>query len=480
MNTKWFLTGVLIVAAASAATFADPFIVMATDHCMACNDSATGPDNSRSETISDVRNFYAIDEAGVVTTRRRIAFYSYTLPELQVGERFVNCYLTLNVHKGDSDKHVWVYAVREAYDNIALDGKHWNTLPGLKRNPTAPVGAEIREDSLNHSEITPMLLSFVRPATLDAWESTATSIGLDEILNADEDGNVLLMFVTYDAPNCEICSPTNSAAFSTDPLLKGILLRGDIEKGTHAYAPVPFTGSYADTSLAQVSWTNPEPNLPSGTITCDVYFGDTEPNLAKAGYDLTPLATGTSATSAALPTLQKDKTYYWVVDVHDTTGGLTQGFAWTFNTLNQMPSVPNGYAGAWLPDHLSANLTLNVTDPDNYPDPLTYFWEQYSAPTGVTIDINPNVTASTSVTLPAQTGEYVFKLTASDGAAQGVGYVQVFVRNDACAAARAIPSYSAPTDFNSDCLTNLADLATIAANWLKCHPYMGQIDATCN
>jgi hypothetical protein len=131
MKTKPFYFAAIVLLTTAAVVCAESFIIQATDHCMACNDAQIGPDGTRRSTISDVRNYQDAS-----TTRRRIAFYSYDISTIkQPGKVFANSYLTLNVDKGTSGKTLYVYAVKEEYDNIVLNGKTWNTLPGLVQIP---------------------------------------------------------------------------------------------------------------------------------------------------------------------------------------------------------------------------------------------------------------------------------------------------------------------------------------------------------
>ncbi len=325
------------------------------------------------------------------------------------------------------------------------------------------------------TELSPLLMSFPRPA-LDLWEPTPISALLDDVLNSDTDNNILLLFVTYDAQNSdfEIRSPSHGDSFSTDPLLKGILLRGVIEVPSRATSPMPANNVNVGIGLSQLSWTNPEPNEVGGIITCDVYLGTNEPNLVRPGYNLNTLVTGTSAESVAIPagTIQRNTTYYWIVDVHDTTRGKTQGFVWTFNTNNNPPQVTvGGTQYLWLnnagdPASASAILSGSATD-DGYPTPFTLLWEQVSGPATVTID--PSNVAQTTVVLPA-TGDYQFRLTANDTDLQGTGLTQIYVRANPCLAAQVKPGYTViPGDFNNDCVVDMTDFADIAKNWLECN-----------
>ena len=205
-----------------------------------------------------------------------------------------------------------------------------------------------------------------------------------------------------------------------------------------------------------------------------MYLGTNEPNLARPGYNLNTLVTGTSAESVAIPagTIQRNTTYYWIVDVHDTTRGKTQGFVWTFNTNNNPPQVTvGGTQYLWLnnagdPASASAILSGSATD-DGYPAPFTLLWEQVSGPATVTID--PSNVAQTTVVLPA-TGDYQFRLTANDTDLQGTGLTQIYVRANPCLAAQVKPGYTViPGDFNNDCVVDMTDFADIAKNWLECN-----------
>ena len=95
--------------------------------------------------------------------------------------------------------------------------------------------------------------------------------------------------------------------------------------------PVPFDGATVSTSLSTLSWTNPEPNEPGGTVTCDVYLGTTEPNEFLPDYGLDVLVEkGLTENYVTIPsdTLQNQQLYYWVVDCH--VPSLLPGLTWTF------------------------------------------------------------------------------------------------------------------------------------------------------
>ncbi|MCE5185234.1 MAG: hypothetical protein LLF76_03815 [Planctomycetaceae bacterium] len=104
-----------------------------------------------------------------------------------------------------------------------------------------------------------------------------------------------------------------------------------------ARSAVPASASSVLPTLNTLSWTNTEPNSPDGTITCDVYFGNTEPNLNKPGYNLTQIASGIAANSVAIPAGMlplSESRYYWVVDTYDsstTPNYLGTGALWHFD-----------------------------------------------------------------------------------------------------------------------------------------------------
>ncbi len=450
------------------------FALQAADHCMVCNDAQIGPNGTRRTTISDIRNYQDAS-----TTRRRIAYYRYNIGSLkEPGKGFANCYLTVNVDKGTSGKRCYVYALQEEVDDITLNGGTWNTMPGVVNTPPPPVGTEITLSTLDWADITPLVYSFLRPA-LATWISFGPSVALDEVLNSDTDGSIVLMFVSHDPQNAdfEICSPSHSR---TEPVtgLKGILLRGEIRPLTWATKPQPMINTSQSTRLAQLSWTNPAPSQEGAIVTCDVFFGTTEPNLPDPDYGLTPLATGISGNSVDLPSglLQVNTTYYWVVDVHDSAAGTTRGYVWTFNTNNMIPMVEmeKPFQYLWLGntgDPASATVVINttVTD-DNFPQPYTLLWEQLSGP--VSVPIVPNNVEDITLVLP-QTGTYVFKLSADDGSVVGSASTQIYVGATPCDAAKAKPTYvRIPADINSDCFVDMSDLTEFVSHWLECNNSM--------
>jgi hypothetical protein len=451
------------------------FALQAADFCTVANDSKNGPGSSIRSSIMDVKNY---NDGSA--QRRRVSYCRYNIADLkEAGKVFANSYLMLNVDKGNlyNTSHIYVYGIKEEYDDFTLQGTTWNTAPGVDNTPVPPLNSAITYDTLDHEDISPLLAAFTVP-TLDVWQSTAKYPALDEFLNADTDGSVVLMFITYDPESCgfEICSPSHSRA-EPETNLKGIILRGNVAAPTWATQPNPPLNTSQSTRLAQLSWTNPEPSEEGATITCDVFIGTTEPNLLAPDYELMTLATGISGNSVVIPSglLQVNTTYYWIVDVHDSAAGTTRGFVWTFNTNNMIPSVvmdaPFQYL--WLgnagdPETATAVLNATVTD-DNFPQPYTLLWEQISGPA---VSIDPNDVEDITLVLP-QTGTYIFKLSADDGSVVGSSNVQIIVETTPCDAAKAKPTYvQMPADINNDCFVDLSDLGEFALQWLECNASM--------
>jgi len=147
------------------------------------------------------------------------------------------------------------------------------------------------------------------------------------------------------------------------------------------------------------------------------------------------------------------------------------------------PNAPDVDAGGdwvtWSGRPVTLDATVVNNDPGNPPADLTYAW---------TVDddslANPELTiiltgadredVMVKITKTAPTGDatVVTMTLAANNAGSGLDDVRDTVRikvyDDACHAAidRALARIDS-TDFNADCVTNLADFAVMAANWLS-------------
>lgn len=463
------------------------FAVTGFQQLTACNDSDKGPTSHYTTSVYHVRNYN--DGSN---TRRRAGFQKYDISDLkQEGKKFANCYLNWDFKKRSSGKSVYVYAITEAQDDFDLSASsaYWASVPGVKND--WPRGAEITIDTLDRPDLSPLLLSYEPPST-ETWLSTPTSAALDEVMNADTDGTIMLMFISYDAESSSFDIEPYSISGNTEPEtgLKGIIIRGNVMTPTWATVPVPDINTSQSTSLAQLSWTNP-PAV--GNLTSEVWIGQGDPNVpVGSGDGFYKLPDGdTSDNTVSLAgsgyTLTSNQEYNWVVNLTDDgTGVTTQGYTWTFNTNNVYPTVTmeKDYQYLWLNnngDPGSATAVINATadDPDNFPNPtLDLLWEQVSGPATVMID--PNDIEDITLTLPA-TGTYVFQLSANDGDLTGIGLTQIFVGATPCLAAQANPDYEQmAADIVEDCYVDLSDLSALASSWLECNSTLLDIGGSCN
>jgi hypothetical protein len=255
--------------------------------------------------------------------------------------------------------------------------------------------------------------------------------------------------------------------------------------------PVPFDGALVPTTLDMIRWTNPEPNEPSGTIYCTVYFTDYYPEYGlevidpNTGYVKDPnfliyaepilvdqpLNTLDLSLATTLP-LTYGKDYFWRVDVRDDSNpeqGVVVGPVWKFTASNTPPLVDAGQTVyTWLVDgSVVVQMTPIVTD-DGRPNPpgaYTVLWEEVHDDPAVTID-NPT-SETTAVTITA-VGSYVLKLTVDDSELSVSDTVTINVYNDACDAAKGVPGYTPlAADFDNDCDVDLDDFVVLSSDWLQ-------------
>lgn len=290
--------------------------------------------------------------------------------------------------------------------------------------------------------------------------------------------------------------------FSTNPIADlEVIVAPYRNKATN---PNPADGSNVGLDTSALSWMNADPNDPSDTISCNVYFkiDDGDPNF----YD-GPIATGITDETIVLAnygiTLSDDTTYVWRVDCidpHGDDGGpLTmQGDLWTFMVtdvppvvnagLNQYVYLSGGTAaftlsGSYTDDAKSEIVRAEFVEGVHESDPAIIV--AYGAKTwnpGAGIHSAGTVTQEITVN---GTGWFAFNLEVEDGAGVGMdeGVTPVATPHDepgvragvyeTCAEAAVEDPYDlwdATGDLNGDCRKDLADLALLAAGWLDCDP----------
>jgi len=212
------------------------------------------------------------------------------------------------------------------------------------------------------------------------FSSDPTALPLKDFLSKDTNGLITLIFIGGDN-EVEVASKEH-ATFNPPTLTL-----------PNAYAVRRASNPVPDNNVKVIigqnetlSWTNPEPNLPEGQITCDVYFGETEPNTLLPHYGLPLLASGVTGNSVPMPQLQPYKTYYWVVDTYDTSRNpeYVQGKVWTFNTNNSAPVVNAGEDQfVWL----TRTIVDTTTEADTYlRDATVYGGLEYMDVRGGSVD----------------------------------------------------------------------------------------------
>lgn len=304
-------------------------------------------------------------------------------------------------------------------------------------------------------------------STTDVAVGYTVAVDVLSIVEADTDGivqfvlhnsDVLMQFTTHDS---------GKVPSSYYPVLEVI------ETPEGADWPIPYPGQRVTTDLDELSWTNPEPNLPGGEITCTVYFG-TDPNRPEMDWVTLDVGVETVALTAGnfpnFAPVEDKQTYYWYVDCHDTTRDeVLEGLEWYFDVNNnEAPEVDAGPEQVtWgLPKVINLNGT---TSDDGLPVPPGAYTVEWTQDSGPTVVIDPDDQDDTSVTI-TEAGVYVFRLKADDGEAQPSDTVRIVVGEDSCDASHLSTGdpYD-PGDFNEDCLVNLEDFAAlIAADWLNC------------
>ncbi|MEJ5259926.1 MAG: hypothetical protein WHS88_07040 [Anaerohalosphaeraceae bacterium] len=386
-------------------------------------------------------------------TKVRAAYLTVALHEGKAGAN--SCKVSA-VNDSCVENILWVDHTSLANPEQGIYALTWNNAPG---NLTTDLGA------LDSSKTT-----YISTITFtDGVAGQAFTVDVTDAVKADTDG--IVQFVLHDSPLLINFATHDHATAAWRPYLTLVFppLGADYPVPADGYDKVP-------TNLAQLSWTNPEPNVPGQPIYCDVYLG-TEPNrLLMDKVTLGNNISSVALTAANFPhfvPLTNYTRYYWVVDCYDPTKGKIEGEMWSFYTNDNQPpyNVSVGSPQAtWLVAGTTSVTLIGSAQDDGLPIPpgqLSYLWERTAGPTTAVI-VSPN-SSSTRVDF-TQAGDYTFRLTASDGAESASATVRVVVGNTSCDASHVFYNqpYN-PADVNQDCIVNLTDLQTlIVNNWLVC------------
>lgn len=263
---------------------------------------------------------------------------------------------------------------------------------------------------------------------------------------------------------------------------------------TQAYDPIPADGADVGLDLTALAWSNPDPNNPADTISCDVYFevDDGDPN-----FYIQPIATGITDGTILLAdygiTLQDDTNYTWRVDCTDpNTPGMpviTKGALWTFR-VTDVPPVANAGDNQYLwiymddidgePNQVTFTVTGTYTDDGKSPI-IRAEWVQGTHQGGGTVTIlsqsEPVPGTVEAVVNATANGWLSLRFEVEDAAGVATDTMNVGIYNSCLEAALADPSDTIietnwPNgqhgDINGDCKTNLEDFAIMASTWVEC------------
>jgi hypothetical protein len=238
-------------------------------------------------------------------------------------------------------------------------------------------------------------------------------------------------------------------------------------------AIIPLSSSPTDdesvlSGPAQLQWTLPEPNVPGGIVTCDVYFG-TDP-----AVEANPKVVIGQAVESVSVMLASLTNYYWTFDLYDSSISTTEPFhlspIFTFNTSNKAPIVNAGDdVATWLDNGLKVvQLDGVVSDEDGGPGPATLLWTVIAEPNELNpAQISDSLAANPTVTV-IKPGSYTLQLEAGDGEFTTTETMQIVLYADSCEHAKNQEGFELiPGDINEDCIVNELDLAILEEHWLE-------------
>ncbi len=436
-------------------------------HIEVGNDNKMSSTSHNTSTPMNIRNYNGTDQ-----WRHRVTYLKFDISSLkEEGKAFANTFINFYYRKGSSSASMYVYGLKEDLDDVDLSSGTWANMPGVQNSPVPDYTTPITIDSVDLADLSPVLLEvhgFQADETIDSyhkWCATDTAAGLDEFMNADSDGIVILMLVTFaESPDFEIWSET--------------YLSGNIIEPDYATGPTPTINEEVGADLPQLSWNNPSGE---GTITSDVYIaeGICEPNdVIGNGDGFESLVEDTTDTFVALEEgdIVGGTAYSWlVVSTDSATGTPVRGPVWTFSVVSDLApevNIVNDTEYIWYgnTDNAAyAEVTLVGEVSDDH-DTVTPLWEDVSDNGGNVIPAGEENSSSITLQL-ADVGTYTIKLSATDNSEQtSYDSVTIVVAETACDAAKEVPGYEAnPADLNNDCKVNFADFVKLAESWLDCN-----------
>jgi len=241
---------------------------------------------------------------------------------------------------------------------------------------------------------------------------------------------------------------------------------------------IPQDGQNVPATFNLLQWTLPTPADPeTGTVTCDVWFSNNFPEYGLYPGDpnfsnyATKIVNHQEVESKSI-TISENKTYYWRIDLYDSSNPDPQpfiGMVYTFNTKNIAPVVDAGEADdTWLTDGtVDFDLLGELVTDDGRPVAATLLWTVTGEPSTGAATIITNPTQPGITVRATQAGAYELTLTANDTVYTGSDTVSLTVYNDWCDALRTTGSLVPhETDYNGDCITDMRDFAILASEWM--------------
>lgn len=299
------------------------------------NDDQQGPDSILSGE-NRIRAFRVMD------VRTKIGYIRFDLTSLYGDLSDAILTMDLTYMKGGV-KTADVYGLLDGPGDYWNEGTiSYNTAPAFVPNPpTAINNYDFIEEEVVYLGTIEVPATPADPAEYPiTFSSDTTSLDMSDYLNMDTNGLVTLFFIGTDNEG-EVASKER-----TDPGDPPTLTFPDVNDiVARATTPVPAPyASVSATETTQVSWATPEPNNVGETVTCDVYFGTTEPNALLENYGLSLLEADVTDGNADLPALSQYTTYYWAVNIKDSSfpDRVVPGYVWAFDTNNVAPVVDAG------------------------------------------------------------------------------------------------------------------------------------------
>ncbi len=468
MKMKRVCLLLVVLCLFGSSVFAD-IIIMADESCRTDHEDPDGNDHDskKLQVKHGHKSWIKFDISSLDVSKLDSATLTVTL--LEGPEEGNSCDLSV-VNDNVSDV-VDVTGINNYTPDPGVTNEAWHDRNLTYNN--APGNDNTNDDFLDATKTT-----FIANFAVDGIAGDSFDIDILAALQADTDD--MVQFVLHNAGNqINFATHDNTVNEEWGPFL-------DLtERHIGANDPIPDDTESVETSLAALSWLNPDPNDPGASITCDVYFGMDPNRLQMDKVTLGPDVSSVDINATNFPTfapLANRTWYYWIVDCHDPSAGpegdaFMPGLTWSFYTDDNQPPVVDAGADqvAWLGMSGTPGQEViyldGATSDDGLPDPpagYTVEWTQVDNGAPAVI-ISPDNTDDTTVTVTAR-GVYEFMLTADDTAKQTPDTVEIIVGADPCDASHMSTGdpYNA-ADSNEDCIVDLRDFAAIIVdNWLDC------------